>query len=215
MSDNLSTMLAEFRASSAPDSITPESLGFLLQAIRAEAVRLVADAASGGEVDLSPLTTHIDSLQSALNSYVARLSTAENNLTTASGNITTLTENISSLSSTLQELQNLIEDATISVQAPGLLPFYGIVNGVEIKQASCSGKWRAVYDGVSKQFLAQALPLNYTDGMILYPDACAYYLGNVGLYNSNQRARYDLVYIMGNNLYAFVDDSLTKMTDNP
>lgn len=215
MADNLSSLLAEFRASSARNSISPESLGFLLQAIRDETLALVTNISSGGTVDLSPVMNKVYELAESVDSLSSRLSETENTVSSNSTDLDEISSSLLELQRSVQSVYELIDNATVNVQAPALLPFSGFVDGVEINNASYSGgKWRPVYDSASKQFLAQVLPDNYIDGMIVLPSACSYYVGNVSLYNKNGRGRSDLTYIMGNNLYAFVGDELTKLTDN-
>lgn len=214
MADNLSVMLEEFRALTSPDSVSPDSLGFLLQALRNECMKLITDIASGGEVDLTPVFDQIKVIQARLNGFDKKFSEIRTDLSSASNDLGSLSEKVNELITSINKINEYIDNAVINVEAPALLPFYAVVNNVEIKYQSYGGKWRAVYDLASKQFLAQALPDNYIAGWEPNPLECSYYTGNVAIYNYAGHGRSDLIYIKGSNLYAFVGDVLTQLTDN-
>lgn len=208
MSDNLDQLIKALRAASEKDSVTPDQIGFLLQAIRAETTRLIANVASSGQVDLSPITSQLSELDAKLSDHIRASSGF-------SDKIRALESDVLRAKSQITELENTINEGQISVEAPALLPFYGIASdGVNALNASTTLKTRAIYDAKNGRFVAQAANANGVFPIL--PSAGTFYLGgNMVKYNSAGKARTDLLFVFDKNLYSFDGTELINHTERP
>lgn len=193
------------RSASAKDSVTPDRVGFLLQAVRAETARLIASVASAGQVDLSPITGQLAALDSRLSALVDDSSGFAERLAA-------LEEALVSVKARLSPLEEYITEVEVSVDAPALLPFYGVApDGVNALEQSTTARTRAIFDAKNGRFVAQAA--NAAGVFPVLPYAGTFYLGgDMVKYNFAGKARTDLLFVCGADLYSFDGTNLIKHT---
>lgn len=207
MSDILSELITSLRGSTMADSVTPDMIGYLLELVRAEAVRVAASAATSGTVDISPITRQLDSLENRLSSHL-RLSSDTLN------SVAPLQKRVDELAQALTRLQGMVDDATVSVDAPALLPFFGIsATDTNPLNASTMRPVRAIFDAWNGCFVAQAANSDGGFNPPSFPGAC--YTGNVAMYNREGKARTDLLYIYDSSLWSFDGKKLVRHTEPP
>lgn len=208
MSDILSELITSLRGSTMADSVTPDMIGYLLELVRAEAVRVAASAATSGTVDISPITRQLDSLENRLSSHL-RLSSDTLN------SVAPLQKRVDELAQALTRLQGMVDDATVSVDAPALLPFFGIsaTNTNPLAQ-STTRPVRAIFDAWNGCFVAQAANSDGGFNPPSFPGG-SFYLSNVAMYNRAGKARTDLLYIYDSSLWSFDGKKLVRHTEPP
>lgn len=205
MSENINSLIETLRRSSAKDSITPDSLGYLLQAIRTETAQLIAHAASAGTVDLSPITQQLATLDSNLSYHLREVSDIPSRVSALETSFQEILQEISSL-------KDMFSEAEVTVNAPALLPFYGIVTtGITALNESTLLKTRAIFDAKNGRFVAQAA--NSAGVFPILPSAGTFYLGGDMIkYNYGGRARTDMLFAFDTNLYSFDGSQLVQYT---
>lgn len=205
MSEYLNSLIETMRRSAEKDSITPESLGYILQAIRAETAELVANTASAGTVDLSPITQQLTALDRTLSTHI-------NNMSRIPSRVSALETSLQEAITDIQNLKNMISEAEVSVNAPALLPFYGIApQGVTALNQSTLLKTRAIYDAKNMRFVAQAA--NSAGVFPISPSGGTFYLGGDMIkYNEGGKARTDMLFVFGSDLYSFDGSQLVQHT---
>lgn len=210
MSQNLSSLIKTLRLATARDSVTPERVAAIFDAVRREYEQMIADAASGGSVDLAPVYDDLSTLEDELQAYIRR------NDSTISGLDDSLRRADGSLSERISVLESLLQDTPGVVNAPAILPFRMIMRSTTgaspLVQGSVAAPWYPVYYAPQKVFAARLAA--YTSPLLVGNEKL--YLSNVGMYNDNSQgvARTDILFSMGNNIYMHNGDALVQLTSN-
>lgn len=212
MSQNLSSLIESLRTATARDSVTPSMLSDIFTAMRGEYEQLMADAASGGELNLQSINDAIDAIDAALKAHEQEAADSLDSLDKYARQMDV------ALAKRITALENIVSDTPGVVNAPSILHFEQIITGMSVSspivQGSTSAAWYPVYYAPGNIFAARLA--SYSPGSPLSAGEKLYTSNTGTMYNKSiDCARTDILFAMGNDLYMHNGEALVQLTSNP